>query len=120
MDRSAGHRRCRRTGGEVPGRRRGACTMTGRRDEGSAMVELTLIVPALVVMLLFVVALGRISVARGDVDGAARDAARAASIARSRAAAETDAVTAASSTLAGRGVTCRKLDVAVDTTLFKP
>lgn len=54
-----------------------------RQDEsGGVTVELVLLTPLLLLMLLFVVALGRTVSARLDVDGAAAQAARAASIAR--------------------------------------
>ena len=89
-------------------------------DDGAAAVELTLITPALVVVLLFVVALGRVQVARGDVEGAARDAARAASLERSPVAAEAAAKTAALAALADRHVTCTPAAVAVDTSAFRP
>lgn len=79
-----------------------------RADEaGGAAVELTLIAPVLILLLLLVVELGRLGVARGDVDGAARDAARAASLRRSTSAAVASARSAAQDTLAARGVTCR-------------
>src|SRR5439155_10518540 len=91
-----------------------------RGERGSAALEITLITPLLVLLLLFVVGLGRIAAARGEVDGAAEDAARAASIARSPVAAQADAQSAASQTLAGRSLTCQPLDVAVDTAEFRP
>ena len=79
-----------------------------RSDEGGgATVELTLLAPVLLLLLLLVVGLGRLGVARGDVDGAARDAARAASARRSPAAARAAALRAAQDTLAARHVTCR-------------
>ena len=54
-----------------------------RRDEsGSVTAELVLLTPLLILLLLFVVALGRLAGARLEVDGAAAQAARAASIAR--------------------------------------
>ena len=54
----------------------------GLRDErGAVATELVLLTPLLIVMLLFVVALGRLAGARINVDGAAAQAARAASIA---------------------------------------
>jgi Flp pilus assembly protein TadG len=89
-------------------------------DRGSATAELVLITPALVILLLFVVALGRFAEARADVDAAARDAARAASLARSPAQAHTAAATAAAATLDEGGVTCRSLDVEVDLAQFRP
>jgi Flp pilus assembly protein TadG len=45
-------------------------------------VEMVLLTPAFVLLMLFIVGAGRIVEAQGQVDGAARDAARAASIQR--------------------------------------
>jgi Flp pilus assembly protein TadG len=50
-------------------------------DRGSMTVEFVIVVPVLLVLLLFLVMAGRVEEARGQADGAARDAARAASIA---------------------------------------
>lgn len=90
------------------------------REAGSVAVELTLLTPLLLLFLLLVVALGRMATARADVDGAARDAARVASIAREPATAARSSRDAAAATLADRGVTCRSLDVVVDTSAFRP
>ncbi len=76
-------------------------------QNGGAAIELTLVAPVLIILLLFVVELGRVAVARGEVDGAARDAARAASTRRSPGAARAAAEQAAQDTLAARDVTCR-------------
>jgi Flp pilus assembly protein TadG len=83
-------------------------------------MELVLITPAVLVLLLFVVAGGRLVLARECVDAAARDAARAGTIARSASAAHADATRAADIRLADAGVTCRTLDVNVDVTDFRP
>ena len=88
-----------------------------RGEEGSATTELVILTPLLILLLLFVVALGRLAGARGDVDGAAAQAARAASIARDPTAAATQAAQMA---LASQHVTCAHLGVAVDTTAFTP
>ena len=85
------------------------------REAGVVAVELTLLMPVLVVALLFVVALGRIVTARGDVDAAARDGARAASLARDPARADEAARAAAGRSLTGGGVRCRSLEVRTDT-----
>ncbi len=95
--------------------------MTGRRlaQDGSAATELVLVTPVLVVLLLFVVALGRLSAAQGDVESAARDAARAASTARTAAAAHDAGLEAAAAQLADRGISCSQLTVWVDTSAFR-
>jgi len=93
---------------------------TSRRDErGSAATELVLLTPVLIVMLCFVVALGRIASSRSEVDAAARDAARAASDARSIAAAVVDSDTAARGDLREGDVTCRSLSIVLDTDNFR-
>src|SRR6266436_8254684 len=57
--------------------------LSGRREHGSMSVELVVIAPGLIGLLLLVGAGGRVVEAQGHVDGAARDAARSASLARS-------------------------------------
>lgn len=89
-------------------------------DRGSASVELVLVTPVLLVLLLFVVALGRLADARAQVDGAARDAARSASIARGPDSALTGAEAAAEARLVEGGVTCRHLDVQVEVGTLHP
>lgn len=82
-------------------------------------MEFVLVTPLLLVLLLFVVGLGRLGVARGDVDGAARDAARAASLARSAGATRPLAYQAASASLRDRGLTCEALRVDVEPGAFE-
>jgi Flp pilus assembly protein TadG len=92
--------------------------MTDQR--GAAELELVLVTPALVLLLLFVVSVGRLAQARADVDAAARDAARAASIARGPDSARDDGLVAATARLRAGGVTCRSLGVQLDTRRFAP
>jgi Flp pilus assembly protein TadG len=67
----------RHIGRGVPGRR------NLRAKRGSISVELAVLAPGLVLLLLLVAAGARVVEVQGHIDGAARDAARAASIARS-------------------------------------
>jgi Flp pilus assembly protein TadG len=92
----------------------------GDDERGSVAAELTLLMPALLMLLLFVVFCGRLADARLRLDDAAHQAARAATIARSPTQASTDARAAAQSSLAQAGVSCRQL--AIDTQLagFQP
>lgn len=53
-----------------------------RDDRGSASVELVILAPLVGILLLAVVVVGRVQVARADVEGAARSAARELAIAR--------------------------------------
>jgi Flp pilus assembly protein TadG len=85
---------------------------------GSASLELVLVTPLVLLLLLFVVCAGRLAEARADVDRAARDAARAASIARDPLSAQDAGTSAASATLASGGISCRSLDVLVDVSWF--
>ena len=102
-------------------RRSGSRRSSWRRDErGGVTAELVLLTPLLILFLLFVVALGRLAGARIEVDGAAAQAARAASIARSPAGAVAAAEQTATSALAGQHVTCAQLTVTTDTAAFTP
>lgn len=95
-------------------------TPTQRADGGTTSVELVLVAPVFLAALLLVVGLGRIVEAEGLVQGAARDAARAASVARSAASATEAARGVAAANLAERGVSCTSFQVAVNTTNFRP
>lgn len=53
-----------------------------RDDRGSASVELVILAPLVGILLLAVVVAGRVQVARADVEGAARSAARELALAR--------------------------------------
>ncbi|MBN1173642.1 MAG: pilus assembly protein [Micromonosporaceae bacterium] len=89
-------------------------------DAGSATVELTLITPLLVMVLLLVVLCGRLVAAQIDVDAAASSGARSGSIARTEAAARTNAERTARDILAARGIACRDATVTVDTGGLRP
>jgi Flp pilus assembly protein TadG len=92
----------------------------GGDETGSVTTELVLLTPLLILFLLFVVALGRLAGARLDVDGAAAQAARAASIARDPAGATVMAQQTATAALGSDHVTCAQLTVNTDTTRFVP
>src|SRR5258707_12569202 len=77
--------------------------MARRRERGSMSVELVVIAPGLIGLLLLVGAGGRVVEAQGHLDGAARDAARAASLAGSPAQASPVALQAAQSNLGPTG-----------------
>lgn len=82
-------------------------------EAGSAVVELTLMVPAILLILMLVVAAGRIVQARNDVAAAAGDAARAASVRQHLAEATRAAQATARRSLADRGVSCAHATVNV-------
>lgn len=89
-----------------------------RDQEGSATLELTILAPALLVLLALMIAAGRIEVAAGAVEQAAAAAARDASTARGPATARAAATATAQASLRDQGVTCGGLDVLVDTAGF--
>jgi len=96
------------------------CARLRRDESGSVTAELVLLTPLLILLLLFVVALGRLSSARLEVDGAAAQAARAASIAQSPATATATAQQTATAALSADHVTCAQLSVNTDTAQFTP
>jgi Flp pilus assembly protein TadG len=89
-------------------------------DRGSATVELVLIAPVLVLMMLFAVAAGRFSVARNQVNEAARDAAREASTWRTPRSASTQGVERGLASLADSHVSCRAPGVEIDASDLRP
>lgn len=89
-----------------------------RDEHGAAATEIVLITPVLLLLLLFVALCGRYAVARGELDGAARDSARAASLTRT----EGDARSAAQATAdAGisAGLPCDSISTEIDTAEFR-
>jgi Flp pilus assembly protein TadG len=91
----------------------------GDRDRGGfAALELAILLPFVVVMLLLVVAFGRVERGRELVDRAAASAARAASLHSSPGSARTAAIDAAKQTLGGHGVSCSSYSITVDLSAF--
>lgn len=92
-----------------------------RRDErGVSAIELTLIAPVLMVVLLFVVGLGRMAHARQQIESVAADSARAASLERNTAQSARAAEAAAARSLGDTGVSCSRLTVQVDLSSYQP
>ncbi|MEV2272898.1 TadE/TadG family type IV pilus assembly protein [Nonomuraea africana] len=89
-------------------------------ERGSATAELILLTLLLFVLALFAVAAGRLVTARLEVNNAAHQAARAASIARTPAAAGAAARSAADGALAAKRVTCASRQVNVGLGSFRP
>lgn len=89
--------------------------------DGSVAAEVTIAAPFLVMLLVFVgVVIHRGVDARIRIDDAAHQAARAASIERTSAAATTAAQTAAASALSSARVTCVSLSVSTSTGALRP
>src|SRR5438046_3178070 len=86
-----------------------------RDDRGSAAIEAAILAPPLLALLALAILGGRIETAGGAIESAAHDAARAASISRTAAAAQTQAQTAAAATLNQQGLHCARLAVTVNT-----
>jgi Flp pilus assembly protein TadG len=103
-------------------RRRGSRSDPGsaatRSERGSAAVELTLAVPAMMIILALLVAGGRLWFARSSVADAAYSGARSASLARTAGEARSGAENAASRSLDTAGLRCASRTVAVDTAGF--
>lgn len=89
-------------------------------DQGSAAVELVLATPLLVLVLLTVVALGRLADARLIVADAAHQAARAASLARTDTDAHASAQHIANTTLTNAHSACTHPYVTIDTDDLTP
>ena len=78
-----------------------------RDDRGIAALELAILAPAILLLICFVIAAGRTSIAQGAIDAAARAAARQASIAPNLGAAERAAYAGAAAALHGDGLNCQ-------------
>ncbi len=89
-----------------------------RADSGSAALELVVLAPVLLALLALVIAAGRVSIAQGSVDAAARDAARQASIAMNPYAAQTAGRASARAALNGDGLACSPLLINIDVVDF--
>jgi Flp pilus assembly protein TadG len=90
-----------------------------RPDErGSAAVEAAILAPPLLVLIGLAIVGGRIQIAGGAIEGAAHDAARAASISRTAEEAQANAQAAAAATLGQDGLHCASLTVVVNTAGF--
>ncbi|MGW7048530.1 TadE/TadG family type IV pilus assembly protein [Streptomyces avermitilis] len=94
--------------------RAGLCRLL-RRDRGSYALETAVLAPALIAILLLMIAFGRVTDAEGAVDSAAHAAARAASLERDASTAQTEAQNAVTRSLDGDGITCQTSNVAIDT-----
>ncbi|KAA0235942.1 MAG: pilus assembly protein TadE [Actinobacteria bacterium] len=89
-------------------------------ERGSVAVEVAVIAPALLFLMLLVVFAGKVAEADGNVERAASDAARAASLRQHPGDATTDAQAAAAANLAAAGVPCLALTTTVEVDDFGP
>lgn len=100
---------------------RTASAAKGRRAErGTIAVEVAVIAPAFIFLMLLVVFAGKVSEANGNVERAASEAARAASLRQHPGDAAADAQETARQNLLRAGVPCLGLTTSVDTSDFRP
>ena len=92
----------------------------GHGERGSAALELVILAPVLILLLLFMVAVGRTVDARERVQDAAHSAARAATLDTNAAQAQSDAEQTAAQALADAGVTCDPMTVSASVGTFGP
>ena len=90
-----------------------------RSEEGTAALEFALLVPVFMMFIFVAVGLGRLGLARGNIDAAARDAARVGSQSRTADDAVAAATAATNDSLAANNLTCADLSVNVDTAQFR-
>jgi Flp pilus assembly protein TadG len=89
-------------------------------DDGNAVIETVLVVPIIIVLICFVVFVGRLTSAQNDITAATRDAARAGSLQRGSDVADSAARDTLAASLTRSGIDCAHLDVTVDTDQFGP
>jgi Flp pilus assembly protein TadG len=90
-----------------------------RDERGAAATELVLVTPVLLALLFLVVLAGRLALTNSDVTGAARDAARAASLERNAGAAQVAAQQSAEANLERQGTHCDQLSVDTNVDNFR-
>ena len=95
-----------------------SCRFGADRERGSATLELTILTPALLLLLALVVLVGRVQVAASAVEHAAFSAARDASLARTPGAAQSAAIAASGRELAAQNIRCAASSVVIDTAGF--
>ena len=83
-------------------------------DRGGSAIEAAIVTPLLVAFVCMAIAAGRIVMSGSKIDAAAEDAARAASIERTYAAAKSAATDAAANSLDDQGITCASKSVSID------
>lgn len=87
-------------------------------EDGSAIAELVIVAPVLLIVVVLMVALGRVDSAQGDVESAARAGVQAAVVAPDASDAQTQANAAAQASLSGAGLTCTAPQISVNTSNF--
>ncbi|MFD9824677.1 TadE/TadG family type IV pilus assembly protein [Streptomyces violascens] len=86
-----------------------------RDDRGSTALTTAIAAPAVLALLALIIAAGRVTLAQGGADAAARAAARTASLTRDPTTADAQARAAAQQALDNSGLHCTQMTVALDT-----
>jgi len=89
-----------------------------RGEEGQAIAELVIVAPVLFLVVLLMIAIGRVDSAQGDVESAARAGVQAAVVQANPNNAQAQATAAVTSTLATAGLTCPSPQITTDTSNF--
>ena len=89
------------------------------RERGSATLELVIVIPATLLLISALIMAGRLALAKQAIQAVAYDTARAASVARDRATANSDAHRVAGFALASNGLSCQSTQLDVDTSGFE-
>ncbi|WP_117209905.1 TadE family protein [Allorhizocola rhizosphaerae] len=92
--------------------------MRASGQRGSASIELAIVTVPVIMCTAAIIAAGRLTLAYQATDAAAYDAARTASLARTKTEAETTAYQAALTSFQSQGINCNTLNVIVNTTGF--
>ena len=87
---------------------------------GTASVELIMLTVPIMILVAFAVFVGRYAAVGQEVTSAARDGARAAAVRQAPGAAGADGEQAVRASLAELGVSCRQLDITIDTSALHP
>ncbi|WP_328373182.1 pilus assembly protein (plasmid) [Streptomyces sp. NBC_00445] len=88
------------------------------RDDGALSLEAMILAPVLIMVLLLIIAFGRVQASGNAVDIAARNAARAASLERSEATARRAGTADARAGLRSQGLSCTAVSVEITTDAF--
>jgi len=87
-------------------------------DRGSATIEAVIIAPAFLLFIGLIIGTGRVAIAHQNVESAAAEAARSASMARTPDQARADATAGARQSLTNQATNCASLSVTIDTSGF--
>lgn len=93
-------------------------SLSADRERGSASLEAVIVLPVLLMFVALIIGAGRVQMAHQDVDGAAAEAARAASLARNAGEAQTKGTASGQLALANQDRVCSPATISIDTSGF--